>query len=75
MLGEAQKEWFKTEVLNASRTHAVVFWVSTIPWIGARAIAADGWAGYTHERAELAGYLEDNGIRNLVILSGDAHMV
>jgi alkaline phosphatase D len=75
ILGAAQKAWFKQEVLAASRSHAVVFWASTLPWIGAAAEGADHWAGYSRERAELATFFADHGIGNLVILSGDAHML
>ena len=75
VLGTVQKAWFKEEVLRASRSHAVVFWGNTIPWIGAPDAGSDSWEGYNHERAELATFFAENGIDNLIILSGDAHMV
>ncbi|NJN83290.1 MAG: DNRLRE domain-containing protein [Caldilineaceae bacterium] len=39
------------------------------------AIYADDWGGYAVERAEIAQFIQDNGINNLVMLAGDAHMV
>ena len=36
---------------------------------------ADNWGGYTAERTELANFFRDNNIRNMFIMSGDAHMV
>ena len=74
MLGAAQKEWFKRELAEASRTHAVIFWASSVPWIGAEDQGA-GWAGYAEERREIANFIAQNGIKNVVILSGGAEMV
>ena len=74
MLGAAQKEWFKSELAAASRSHAVVFWASSGPWIGAED-SGDGWAAYADERREIANFIAQNGIQNLIILCGDAHML
>jgi alkaline phosphatase D len=74
MLGARQKEWFKRELADASRSHAVVFWASSVPWIGGGE-AGDGWQNYAAERKEIANFIAENGIRNLVILCGDAHML
>ena len=74
MLGAAQKEWFKRELAESSRNHAVVFWASSVTWIGVED-HGDGWAGYATERREIANLIAENGIRNLVILCGDAHML
>ena len=74
MLGAAQKEWFKREIAEASRSHAVIFWASSVPWIGAVDEGA-GWAGCADERREIANFIAQNGIRNLVILSGGAEML
>ena len=74
MLGAAQKEWFKRELAEASRSHAIVFWASSVPWIGADE-HSDAWPAYAEERREIANFIAQNGIRNLVILCGDAHML
>jgi alkaline phosphatase D len=34
MLGAAQKAWFKRELLAAKGRYPLIFWVSTVPWIG-----------------------------------------
>lgn len=73
MLGPLQKDWFLKELLSASRSHAIVFWGSSLPWIGTA--AGDSWAAYDTERREIANFIAQNGIRNLCILGGDAHMV
>ncbi len=75
MMGAAQKEWFLKELDHASRTHAAVFWVSTVPWIDSRERSTDSWAGFREERREIANFIQEKGIRNLAILSGDAHML
>jgi len=34
MMGAQQKAWFKQELLNANGRYPLIFWVSTVPWIG-----------------------------------------
>ncbi len=34
MLGARQKEWFKNELLSAKGKYPLIFWVSSVPWIG-----------------------------------------
>src|SRR6185436_10985896 len=38
-----------------------------------RCISGDAWDGYATERRELMTYLKDQGIKNVVVLSGDIH--
>jgi hypothetical protein len=75
MLGAAQLAWLEEELRTGSRTHALVVWVNPDPWIGADDPGADTWAGYPEERRRIADLVTREGIRNLVMLSGDAHMV
>ena len=74
MLGVSQKQWFKRELAESARSHAIIFWASSVPWIGDHA-EGDGWQNYADERREIANFIAQNGIRNLVILCGDAHML
>ena len=75
MLGDQQKAWLKRELLAARDTHALIVLVNGVPWIAPEQEGADHWAGFAQERAELATFIDENGIENLVMLSGDAHMV
>jgi hypothetical protein len=75
LLGVRQREWLKRELLDASRTHALVVLVSSVPWIAAESVAGDDWGGYATERREIADFIADNGISNLMLLAGDAHML
>lgn len=34
MMGAPQKAWFKQELLSAQGKYPLIFWVSTVPWIG-----------------------------------------
>jgi len=75
MLGAEQKQWLKDELLAARDTHALTVWVSAVPWIADAAPDADNWGGYAEEREEIADFIATNGIANLAMLSGDAHML
>lgn len=75
MLGDAQKAWFKQQLLDAREDYALIVWVNPDPWIGAAAVGGDAWDGYDTERQELAGFITDNGIDNILMASGDAHMI
>jgi phosphodiesterase/alkaline phosphatase D-like protein len=75
MLGAEQLAWFLDELAASAADHAVVVWVSSVPWISERAPGADDWAGYPEERATIAEFVASHGIDNLLMLAGDAHMV
>ncbi|WP_129668106.1 alkaline phosphatase D family protein [Phytoactinopolyspora endophytica] len=73
LLGERQLRWLEDELATASRDHALVVWVNPVPWIASS--AGDHWGGFPEERRLIAEHIEDEGIENLVMLSGDAHML
>lgn len=75
MLGPQQLSWLVDELVSASRTHALVVWANPVPWVGAASTGAQGWAGIPDERRRIADAIEQAGVRNLVMVSGDAHMV
>ena len=74
VLGINQKAWLKSQLLRGKDLDLIV-WAGSIPWIGAEEAGEDYWAGYAHERAELCQHLVDNDIRNVCMISADAHMV
>jgi len=76
MMGDRQKRWFKRQLRRARDRYPVIAWVSTVPWIGPEGSSEDHWGGFAHERRELATYIDSIGVADqLVVLSGDAHMV
>jgi hypothetical protein len=75
ILGARQLAWLERELVTASRDHALVVWVNPDPWVAPADPAADNWGGYPDERRRIADVIAGADIRNLVMLSGDAHMV
>ena len=75
MLGDAQKAWFKQQLLDANGKYPVIIWVQSVPWIAEAAIGGDTWGGYATERQEIADFIADNEIAGLLMLAGDAHML
>ncbi len=75
MMGEAQLAWFKKEVLEAHRTHALVIWMAGVPWIAGSSGGADHWGGYSNERRIISDFLVENNITNFCTIAGDAHML
>lgn len=73
-LGTAQKAWFKQELISArDNGFPLIVWVNPIPWIGPATAGEDTWAGYATERTEIANFIRDNRVSNVVIVSGDMH--
>jgi len=75
MLGAEQLAWFEDEIVTASRTHALVVWMNPSPWIGEANPSGDGWAGFADERRQIADVLSDADVDNVLMVSGDAHML
>jgi alkaline phosphatase D len=75
MMGARQKDWFKQELLRAKRAGEVIVWVSSVPWIYRESESSDSWGGYHEEREEIANFIKEHAIDDIVILGGDAHMV
>ncbi|MFW6370524.1 MAG: alkaline phosphatase D family protein [Bacteroidota bacterium] len=75
MLGEAQKEWLKKELLNSNATFKVI--VSPVNWSddskGLMAGRIDTWEGYKKEREEIFSFLGENKIQGVFLLSADRH--
>jgi phosphodiesterase/alkaline phosphatase D-like protein len=75
MLGIAQKEWLKDELLAASGRYPLIVWANPAPWIGEPTDRADDWGGFDAERREIAGFIAAHNIRGLLMVSADAHML
>ena len=70
MLGAAQKAWMDTTLDESDA--ALVIWLMGSQW--QRSSGSDTWAGYTHERAEVAAMFAARGFAGRVlIVQGDAH--
>lgn len=72
-MGSAQKAWFKQQLVAARDAEApLILWVSSVPWISGGS-GSDNWGSYASERRELADFIRDAEIRNVVVLAGDMH--
>lgn len=75
MLGVEQLDWFIEELTSASRSHALVVWANPTPWVAAAGSGADDWSAHADERRLISDAIAAAGIENLVMVSGDAHML
>lgn len=75
VLGPLQKAWLLQELKEGKDKYPLIVWINSIPWIGKKKTGADRWFGFTTERDEIGGVIEDNQIRNVCMLSADAHML
>ncbi len=74
-LGTEQLDWFLDALVTASEEQALVVWLNPVPWVAEEQDGADHWGGYAAERLIIANTIADNQIDNLLMISGDAHMV
>jgi PhoD-like phosphatase len=75
VLGPAQRAWLEAELRAGRDRYALLVWVSPVPWIEDADPGGDGWGAFGTERRRLADLIAAAGIRNLLMLSGDAHML
>ncbi len=84
ILGERQKQWWKRKMTESTARWRL--WGNSVPLMRFKVnlqalddilpeivLSSDSWDGYAHERRELMRHLRDNGIGNVVSLSGDVH--
>ena len=69
----------KRELVEARDSHALIVWANSITWVGEPPALSlkrtDKWSGYPEERREIADFLVEHEINNLVMVAGDAHML
>jgi alkaline phosphatase D len=67
---KSQKKWLKGRLLGSSAKWKFV--LSSVPF-NPSAKPTDSWGAYQTERNELLHFIADNGIKNVIVLSGDLH--
>lgn len=60
------KEWMKWDA---------VIWLSSRPWIAGAEEGSDTWGGFARQRHRIANEIARLKINNLIVVSGDAHML
>ena len=72
MLGPAQKAWLLEQVKKSKATFKVL--ASPVPWsFNTKGASLDTWNGFRDEREEIFGFLEENKIDGVVLISADRH--
>jgi alkaline phosphatase D len=71
MLGDAQKAWLKQTLLESDAVWKFI--ISGSVFNPTVKCGADNWCEYRTEGREIADFIRDNWIKNVVILSGDIH--
>jgi len=71
MLGQVQKDLFKSSLLNSSATFKFIF--NEVPIQQLYALPYDRWEGYAFERSEILNFIRDNKIENVIFLTTDLH--
>ncbi len=56
MMGAKQKEWFKQELLTANGKYPLIFWVSSVPWLGVKG------SNYYRIGTNVYGYIHHSAI-------------
>ena len=57
MLGAKQKAWFEQELLAAQGKYPLIFWVSTVPWIGTAGV------NYYPIKSHVTGFIHQKNLR------------
>jgi len=75
MLGKAQKQWLKNQLLHSKATFKVI--ISPVPWSFEAKPEMQGridtWGGYRKERTEIFDFLAAHQIEGVFLLSSDRH--
>ena len=72
MLGPVQKKWLLNTIHASTGTFKVL--ISPVPWVfTAKANSKDTWNGFRNERNEIFGFLTENKIDGVVLISADRH--
>ncbi|MBC7530931.1 MAG: alkaline phosphatase D family protein [Oligoflexus sp.] len=75
ILGEEQFKWLKDELKNSQSKWTVIVnqvLMSPLNALG-KVLAPDAWGGYPKDRERLLKFIIDEGIKNTIVVSGDAH--
>ena len=72
MLGPVQKAWLLDGLRGSEATFKVI--ASPVAWAdGAKPGSRDTWSGFPEEREEIFGFVEENDVTGVVLLSSDRH--
>ncbi|MCO5233929.1 MAG: alkaline phosphatase D family protein [Chitinophagales bacterium] len=75
LIGEVQMEWLQQGLKNSTAQWKVIAQqVMVAPMLAfGLTLNTDQWDGYTFERKRLFDFINNNNIKNIVVLTGDIH--
>lgn len=78
LLGERQRKWLKSSLLDSSATWKLLGQQVMMGMVDVRdgerkRYSMDQWPGYAHERCALVEFMKEQEISNPVVLTGDIH--
>ena len=80
MMGATQKAWFKNQLTTARDAgYKMIVWLNTQVWPAETGVETslggdlDHWGEFSTERAEIAQFMADENVPQVIILSGDMH--
>lgn len=73
-MSRAQLIFLLDELREWEKFDAVV-WMSSRPWIEKEEWGSDRWGGFAAQRRTIANFIAERKIDNLILASGDAHML
>ncbi|MCO5231158.1 MAG: alkaline phosphatase D family protein [Chitinophagales bacterium] len=75
MIGDVQMEWLQQGLKNSTAQWKVIAQqVMVAPMLAfGLTLNTDQWDGYTFERKRLFDFINNNNIKNIVVLTGDIH--
>ncbi len=77
LLGDRQHRWFESELdASAARWNLIANQVlfGPMPYTDTDVVQLDSWGGYPLVRRRVTQFLDDHGVRNPVLLTGDSHL-
>jgi PhoD-like phosphatase len=74
MLGADQLRWLFREFARAD-DYGLLVWANADPWVDAPDPGGDTWGGFAHQRRVISRAIARFGVDNLLMVSGDAHML
>lgn len=74
VMSSKQLQFLLDELQDHAHYDAIV-WVSSRPWIEEETPGSDRWGGFSDQRKHIANFIASNNVDNLIMLSGDAHML
>ena len=72
MLGKEQFQWLTGELKKSTAIFKLV--LSGSGWSKAKGPGGDSWASFLYERDRLFGFIKENQVEGVVLLSGDTHV-